>query len=193
MVDTKKSKFVRTVLKVGEDYVTARVNTQTGEVRPYTYKTAPALPKARPKADCADVEPFWCSAIGVDPEAVQSADFDSIKAIENPFFGMLDSYDTYEIRSGGIGQIVSGVGELSEDQLDDAICSLADNMPFIDDYFTGVSHLGTHNPLSKNVMFRLLRSLPEISSKTIHQATNYSISYCQRLATALRIFIKLTT
>jgi hypothetical protein len=118
---------------------------------------------------------------------------ESSKAIENPFFGMLDPYDVYEIRNGGVGRMVSADDELDEDGLDDAIATLADNMPFLDNYFFGIANLGESNPLSKNVMFHLLRSLPEISSNTIYQATSYSPNYCQRLATALRVFIKLTT
>lgn len=189
-----ESKYTRTVMRTeANDYVQARINMQTGEIKPYKYPVPSRPRKPVAKANTEGLEPFWLSAEVVEQAEPRSTTVESAKAVENPYFGMLDIYDVYEIRSGGIGQIVCASGELDEDQLDDAICSLADNLPYMDDYFTGVAQLGTHHPLSKNVMFYLLRSLPTISSKTIFQATSYTIGYCQRLATALRIFIKLTT
>lgn len=192
MKQRRESKYIRTVMKHEGQYVTARINKHTGEIKPYKYKEPPKPIKPRAKLDCTPSEPFWVGMVQ-DERPTRECEILSTKAVENPYFGMLDQYDIYAVRSGGVGQTVSGDHELTEDQMDDAITSLAEHMPFIDDYFTGVAHLDDANPLSKNVMFRLLRTLPEISSNTIYQATNYSERYCQRLATALRVFIKLTT
>jgi hypothetical protein len=175
------------------DYVTARINKETGEIRPFKYKTKKKPPVPTFKAVPTGLPPFWVGMPIAGTERMRTGSIESSKAIENPFFGMLDQYDVYEVRNGGVGNMVSADSELSEDELDDAITSLADNMPFLDNYFVGIANLGESNPLSKNVMFHLLRSLPEISSNTIYQATHYSPNYCQRLATALRVFIKLTT
>lgn len=188
-----ESKYVRTVMKVDEEYKPARINTLTGEIREFTYRQPPKLIKARPAASCGDAAPHWLGCVQDVVTPRKGLEIRSSKTVENPYFGLLNQYDMYTVRSGGIGQTVSACEELSEDQMDDAITSLADHMPIIDDYFSGVAHLDDANPLSKNVMFHLLRSLPEISSNTIYQATSYSERYCQRLATALRIFIKLTT
>lgn len=194
MTQRKPSKFIRTMMRLNDgSYVTARINKDTGEIKPFTYRTKPKPPVPAYKPLPLDYVPFWEGMPIAGTESMREGSIASSKAIENPFFGMLDEYDVYQIRSGGVGKIVSSEIELSEDELDDAIASLADNMPFLDNYFVGIANLGESNPLSKNVMFHLLRSLPEISSNTIYQATHYSPNYCQRLATALRVFIKLTT
>lgn len=188
------SKYIRTMMRTEQgEYVTARINKNTGEIRPYTYRTKAKPITAVGKAIQGAQEPFWMRMPIAGEDRPRAGSIESSKAIENPFFGMLDRYDIYSVRSGGIGKIVSADSELDEDGLDDAIASLADNLPFLDNYFEGIANLGDSNPLSKNVMFHLLRSLPEISSNTIYQATTYSANYCQRLATALRVFIKLTT
>jgi hypothetical protein len=194
MTERKPSKFVRTVMRTQDgQYVTARINKDTGEIKPFTYRTKPKPIVATFKERTEPYVPFWVGMPICGEDSKRQGSIDSSKAIENPFFGMFDLYDVYSVRNGGVGSIVSAGEELDEDAMDDAIVSLVHNMPFLDNYFEGIANLGESNPLSKNVMFRLLRSLPEISSNTIYQATNYSPNYCQRLATALRVFIKLTT
>ncbi len=192
----KESKYLRTQMYDGNGkIVPARINKHTGEVTPYNYRTPqPPCTLGGRKPDADSIEPFWLKFVGVERTTVgnhRTDSIDSSKSIVNPYYGMLDQYDMYENRSS-VGLMVAADEELNEDQMDDAIISLVDNLPYMDNIFTGVSHLGDHNALSKNVMFRLLRSLPEISSNTIYQNTTYSAVYCRRLAAALRVFIKLT-
>lgn len=190
--NTEPKCFYRTVC-VGGNYTHERVDLSTGEITLKRIKQN----AERPKHNGLDVEPFWvsCLAAGVNRPVRDSA-VDSSKSVENPYFGMLDNFAVYEMRSEDMTSAslaTSTHKELTEDELDNAVAALVAYMPFMENYFTGVSHLGNYNPLSKNVMFHLLRSLPEISSKTIYESTHYTLNYCQRLSAALRVFIKLTT
>lgn len=186
----KETKYIRTQMNTSNGIVPARINKETGEITPYSYRTA-ASDRVVVKSNGKDTEPFWMSFVGAEAKPWRTGEICSTKSVHNPYYGMLDKYDIYENRCG-IGIIVGALEEMDEDQIDDAITSLVDNLPFMDNIFTGIANLGDHNPLSKNVMFNLLRALPEISSNTIYQHTTYSERYCQRLATALRVFIKLT-
>lgn len=183
--------FCRTVYADGA-YVHERVDLSTGEITLKRIKKQ----ESKLKHNGADVDPFWLSHVVCEPVKVRTGTVESSKSVENPYFGMLDNFAVYEMRCEDMSSaslVVSTNKELNEDELDNAIAALVAYRPFMENYFTGISQLGNHNPLSKNVMFHLLRSLPEISSRTIYEATHYSLSYCQRLAAALRVFIKLTT
>lgn len=187
----KQECFYQTRLVDGV-YVHERVDLETGEITKKRMKAE----QRKLTGTIGTGKPYWEDDIPNVQHRQRKGSIDSLKSVENPFFGMLDNFAVYDVRGDDefVGTIVSSTTkELDEDELDNAIASLKAYMPHMDDYFTGVSQLGNNNPLSKNVMFHLLRTLPEISSNTIYQATNYSVSYCQRLATALRVFIKLTT
>ncbi len=189
---SKESKFVRTTITNANGTISrARINLNTGEITKFSGKQITLQLKAKPKAVLGDAVPFWVGMLSQENTEKPRRTINSSKSVENPYFGMLNDFDIYETK--GDSQIVCAEDELDEDGMDTQIAALRDNRPFMDNYFTCVSHLGPSNPLSKNVLFSLLKRLPEISSDTIHQSTSYSVGYCQRLATALRVFIKLTT
>ncbi len=188
----KLSKYVRTTITNPNGTISrARINLNTGEVTKFGGKQAMQI-KSRPKANAGDLEPFWMSSTFNQQVAEDvRPTVPTRKSIDNPYYGMLDDFAMYEMK--GDSRIVCSEEELDEDGLNNQIASLIDNMPFVDNYLTCVSQLGDKNILSKNVLFSLLKRLPEINSNTIYQSTNYSIGHCQRLAAALRVFIKLTT
>jgi hypothetical protein len=71
--------------------------------------------------------------------------------------------------------------------IDDAV----DCYSVIDDLITGVSMLsdGKENPMSKQLLFTLMRDLPVISTATVQEATGYSERHCQKLALYLRVLL----
>ncbi len=189
---SKESRFVRTTITNANGTISrARVNLNTGEVTKFNGKQRNTQSRATPKAGVGESIPFWEVMMNQENTEEPRRTINSSKSVDNPYFGMLNDFDIYETK--GDSQLVCAEDELDEDGMDTQIAALRDNRPFMDNYFTCVSHLGPSNPLSKNVLFSLLKRLPEISSDTIHQSTSYSVGYCQRLATALRVFIKLTT
>ena len=62
----------------------------------------------------------------------------------------------------------------------------------IDDSLTGFSRLdlgGNTRPVSKGLLFSMLRDLDEISTQTVRDYTKYSDSYCRKLASLMRIAV----
>lgn len=76
--------------------------------------------------------------------------------------------------------------------------SMKDDLPpyfvvNLDDILTGVSNLdlgGNTRPVSKRLLFNMLRDLDEISTQTIKGYTNYSESYCRKLAGLMRVTVQ---
>lgn len=64
-------------------------------------------------------------------------------------------------------------------------------MPKLDDIVTGVSMLcyGNNKPLSKNLLFSMLRDLDEINTNTVMEYTRYAKTTSSRLAQHLRVLV----
>ena len=53
--DVQGKKYIRTSLKLDDgNYVSARINTETGEIKPYTYAKKLKLFSAKPEQDAVD-------------------------------------------------------------------------------------------------------------------------------------------
>jgi len=160
--DIKQPKFIRTQMKVGNDYISARLNTETGEIKPYNYNKPKELPKATPKKSQEDgFIPLWVK----DAEAMKNIsiedEIDYIVAVLN---------DVYCIFS-----LFSGYNELIK------------LFPFIDDIVTGASFLGDNNQLSINKLFYILSNSEYIDGKFISKLCTMEIRQANRYAIACRI------
>lgn len=184
---TKKAppekKYVRTMMKLDDgNYVTARINLSTGEIKPYKYKSStPEQIMPRPKADVKpildytapgdllDYTPHWvdipppnrclATAKGVDKLPVMR------KSRKNPNKVYLEAFEN----------------------MTDAI----ECLPWLDDLIVGVANLdcGNSRPLKTGLLFGMLRDCEEINVETIFAYTGHSEKHCWRLAQYMRILV----
>ena len=190
-VDVAVKKYIRTSLKLDDgNYVAARINTETGEIKPYTYAKKPKLFSAKPEQDAVDrvieravdygakgnllgYEPLWLKesytqrdiaetkANGVKPPLR--------KSMANPNHTILAEFST-------------GTDDMQ------AACA---KYPWLEDILFGATHLDCDNtrPFSMKQFFFMLRDLDEINVETIYAYTNYSKSHCYKLAQHMRVLV----
>lgn len=186
-VDAPVKKFIRTTLKIDDgSYVSARINTKTGEIKPYNYAKKHKLFSAKPEQDALDrvidrivdhgakgnllgYEPMWLhdsythrdiaetKAEGVKPR--------SWKNMANPNRIILDEFLTVQ----------------------DA-CA---DYPWLEDILFGATHIdcGNTRPFSMKQFFFMLRNLDEINVETIYAFTTCGEKHCYRLAQHLRVLV----
>ena len=190
-VDVQGKKYIRTTLKLEDgNYVSARINTETGEIKPYSYAKKPKLSSAKPEQDAVDrvieravdygakgnllgYEPLWLKesytqrdiaetkANGVKPPLR--------KSMANPNHTILAEFST-------------GTDDMQ------AACA---KYPWLEDILFGATHLDCDNtrPFSMKQFFFMLRDLDEINVETIYAYTNYSKSHCYKLAQHMRVLV----
>ena len=186
VIDPSK-KYIRTTLKLDDGtYVPARINTETGEVKPYNYAKKSKLVSAKPKQDVRDrivdydakgnllgYEPLWLNeshtqrdiaetkAGGVKPPLR--------KSMANPNRTILAEFST-------------GINDMQ------AACA---KYPWLDDILFGVTHLdcGGTRPFSMKPFFYMLRDLDEINVETIYAYTTSGEKHCYRLAQFMRVLV----
>ena len=190
-VDVPVKKYIRTTLKIDDgNYVSARINTETGEVKPYTYAKKPKLFSAKPEQDAVDrvieravdygakgnllgYEPLWLhdSYIKRDIAEIKA---DGVKpplrkSMANPNHTILTEFST-------------GTDDMQ------AACA---KYPWLEDILFGATHLDCDNtrPFSMKQFFFMLRDLDEINVETIYAYTNYSKSHCYKLAQHMRVLV----
>jgi hypothetical protein len=68
-----------------------------------------------------------------------------------------------------------------------------DDYPFVDDVITGVANLdlgGNVRPVSRNLLYVLISTLPVIKTSAVMEATEKSNSYAKKLTALLRVACK---
>ena len=190
-VDVPVKKYIRTTLKLDDGtYVTARINTETGEIKPYNYAKKPKLFSAKPEQDAVDCvieravdhgakgnllgyEPSWLhdswtkrdiaetKADGVKPR--------SWKSMANPNRTILAEFST-------------GIDDMQ------AACA---KYPWLEDILFGATHLDCSNtrPFSMKQFFYMLRDLDEINVETLYACTTCGEKHCYRLAQFMRVLV----
>ena len=189
--DVQGKKYIRTTLKLDDGtYVSARINTETGEIKPYTYAKKPKLFSAKPEQDALDrvieravdrsakgnllgYEPLWLKESYTQRDIAETK-ADGVKpplrkSMANPNHTILAEFST-------------GIDDMQ------AACA---EYPWLEDILFGATHLdcGNTRPFSMKQFFFMLRDLDEINVETIYAYTNYSKSHCYKLAQHMRVLV----
>jgi hypothetical protein len=183
--------YLRTIMVDKNGHVVpARINTETGEIKPYSYKKRPKVPfiKATPKPDrnSPDTPVFWelplqslSSAEEVTPTTkAETAPLAKTKRTRNrpgktttnPYCGFTD-YDSFEacIRR-----------------------EHPEHAEAIENAFVGAAYLddgGKRHGHSTELLFKLLRDVPQLSTKAVENYTGYSENHCRKLYALMRVII----
>ena len=185
--DAPVKKYIRTTLKLDDGtYVSARINTETGEIKPYTYTKKPKLFSAKPEQDHLDrvtdrivdhdakgnllgYEPMWLHDSYTQRDIAETM-ADGVqpplrKSMANPNRAILDEFLTVQ----------------------DA-CA---DYPWFEDILFCATHLDSDNtrPFSMKQFFFMLRDLDEINVGTIYASTTHSKSHCYKLAQHMRVLV----
>ena len=182
VIDPDK-KYIRTTLKLDDGTcVTARINTETGEIKPYTYAKKSKLVITKPKQHVADrivdyyaegnllgYEPAWLNVSKTERDFAETK-VDGVKpplrkSMANPNRTILAEFLTMQ----------------------DACAEF----PWLEDILFGVTHLdyGSTRPLSMKQFFYMLRDLDEINVETIYAYTACGEKHCYRLAQHMRVLV----
>ena len=186
-VDAPVKTYLRTTLKLEDGtYTSARINTETGEIKPYTYAKKHKrviLESEQDPLDCVidrivdrgakgnllGYEPAWLhdsytqrdiaetKADGVKPR--------SWKSMANPNRTILAEFITVQ----------------------DACAEY----PWLEDILFGATHLdcGGTRPFGMKQFFYMLRDLDEINVSTIYAYTTCEEKHCYRLAQHMRVLV----
>ena len=186
-VDVPVKKYIRTTLKIDDgNYVSARINTETGEVKPYTYAKKPKLFSAKPEQDAVD---------RVIERAVDYGAKGNLLGYE-PLW-LHDSYtqrDIAETKADGVKPTLRKSMANPNHTILDEFLTVQDacaDYPWLEDILFGATHLdcGNTRPFSMKQFFFMLRDLDEINVETIYAYTNYSKSHCYKLAQHMRVLV----
>jgi hypothetical protein len=165
------SKFVRTIITNEDGTITpARLNTLTGEIKPFTHWKKLELDEKRKRIEIK-------GSINTDHERVPLWEL-----IPAPKYPTVDSIGRIPRKNKLNDNNVFLKEYMSLEQA-------KEDIPALDNLFEGVSKLdcGNSRPLHKGLLFSMLRDLDEINANTIQVYTGYSEKYCQRLAQYLRV------
>ena len=185
--DVPVKKYIRTTLKLDDGtYTPARINTETGEIKPYTYAKKPKLFSAKPEQDAVDrvieravdrgakgnllgYEPLWLKESYTQRDIAETK-ADGVKptlrkSMANPNHTILAEFLTVQ-----------------------DVCV---DYPWLEDILFGATHLdyGSTRPFSMKQFFFMLRDLDEINVETIYDYTTYSKTHCSRLAQHMRVLV----
>ena len=185
--DVPSKKYIRTTLKLEDGtYVSARINTETGEIKPYDYAKKPKRVILESEQDSIDrvidrildydakgnllgYEPMWLHDSWTQRDIAESkadgAKPRSWKSMANPNRTILAEFLTVQ----------------------DACVEL----PWLEDILVGATHLDSDNtrPFSMKQFFFMLRDLDEINVEAIYDYTTYSKSHCYKLAQHMRVLV----
>ena len=189
--DVPVKKYIRTTLKLEDGtYVSARINTETGEIKPYNYAKKPKLFSAKPEQDAVErvieravdrgakgnllgYEPMWLHDSWTKRDIAETK-ADGVKpplrkSTANPNRTILAEFST-------------GIGDMQ------AACA---EYPWLEDILFGATHLdcGNTRPFSMKQFFFMLRDLDEINVETIYACTTCGEKHCYRLAQHMRVLV----
>lgn len=172
----KERKYIRTTITNPNGTITtARINTVTGEIKPYKYSKGIDRIRAKPlnepvsidygaEGDLLDYVPYWV-------------------AMMPPITSITNGTDSSKIRKNKLNDC--NIYLKDYESLD---CASSD-IPVLDNIFTGVSLLdcGNSRPMNKALMFCMIRDLDNINTQSVKDYTGLSEAYCRRLAQYLRV------
>ena len=189
--DVQGKKYIRTTLKLEDGtYVSARINTETGEIKPYNYARKPKLFSAKPEQDAVErvieravdrgakgnllgYEPLWLKESYTQRDIAETK-ADGVKpplrkSMANPNHTILTEFST-------------GIDDMQ------AACA---EYPWLEDILFGATHLdcGNTRPFSMKQFFFMLRDLDEINVETIYACTTCGEKHCYRLAQHMRVLV----
>ena len=187
-VDVQNKKYIRTTLKLDDGTcVPARINTETGEIKPYNYAKKPkpkrvileseqdALDRVidrivdrGAKGNLLGYEPLWLNDSWIErdiAEAKGGVKPPLRKNKANPNHAILAEFYAME----------------------DACAEY----PWLEDILFGATHLdcGNTRPFSMKQFFYMLRDLDEINVETIYACTTCGEKHCYRLAQHMRVLV----
>ena len=188
-VDVQGKKYIRTTLKLDDGtYVPARINTETGEIKPYNYAKKPKHKRVileseqdsldrvidrivdrGAKGNLLGYEPLWLHDSWTQRDIAETK-ADGVKpplrkSMANPNRTILDEFLTVQ----------------------DACAEY----PWLEDILVGASHLdcGNTRPFSMKQFFYMLRDLDEINVETLYACTTCGEKHCYRLAQFMRVLV----
>ena len=186
-VDAQDKRYIRTTLKLDDgSYVSARIDKETGEIKPYKYAKTPKrvilesdqddldrvidrIVDRGAKGNLLGYEPLWMKE-SYNQRDIAETTADGVKPTlrknkANPNRNILEEFSTME----------------------DACAEY----PWLEDILFGATHLdyGNTRPLSMKQFFYMLRDLAEINVETIYACTDCGKSHCSRLALLMRVLV----
>lgn len=186
-VDAPVKKYIRTTLKLEDGtYVSARINTETGEIKPYNYAKKPKLFSAKPEQDAVE---------RVIERAVDHGAKGNLLGYEPSW--LHDSWTKRDIAE----TTADGVKPRSWKSLANPNCTIlaefltvqdaCADYPWLEDILVGATHLdcGNTRPFSMKQFFFMLRDLNEINVETIYAYTTCGEKHCYRLAQHTRVLV----
>ena len=185
--DVQGKKYIRTTLKLEDGtYVSARINTETGEIKPYNYAKKPELFSAKPEQDAVE---------RVIERAVDRGAKGNLLGYE-PLW-LHDSYtqrDIAETKADGVKPTLrKSMANPNRTILAEFITvqDACAEYPWLEDILFGATHLdcGNTRPFSMKQFFFMLRDLDEINVETIYACTTCVKTHCSRLAQHMRVLV----
>lgn len=185
--DVPSKKYIRTTLQLEDGtYTPARINTETGEIKPYNYAKKPKRVILESEQDPLDrvidrivdynakgnllgYEPLWLHDSPTQRDIAETK-ADGVKpplrkSMANPNRTILADFLTVQ----------------------DACAEY----PWLEDILVGATHLdcGSTRPFSMKQFFFMLRDLDEINVETIYAYTACGKTHCSRLAQHMRVLV----
>ena len=185
--DVPVKKYIRTMLKLDDGtYIPARINTETGEIKPYTYAKKPKLSSAKPEQDAVE---------RVIERAADRGAKGNLLGYEPAW--LHDSYtqrDIAETKADGVRPTLrKSMANPHRTILDDflTVQDACADYPWLEDILFGATHLdcGNTRPFSMKQFFFMLRDLDEINVETIYAYTTCGKTHCSRLAQHMRVLV----
>ena len=185
--DVQGKKYIRTTLKLDDGtYVSARINTETGEIKPYNYAKKPKRVILESEQDPLDRvidrivdHGAKGNLLGYEPMWLQES---------------RTQHDIAETKADGVKPILRKSMANPDRTILAEFLTVQDacaDCPWLDDILFCATHLdyGSTRPFSVKQFFFMLRDLDEINVETICAYTEYSKSHCSRLAQHMRVLV----
>ena len=185
--DVPVNKYIRTTLKLEDGtYTSARINTETGEIKPYNYAKNPKRVILESEQD------------SLDRVIDRIVDYDAKGNLlgYEPLW-LHDSYtqrDIAETKADGVKPPLRKSTANPNRTILAEFLTVQDacaDYPWLEDILFGATHLDSDNtrPFSMKQFFFMLRDLDEINVETIYDYTTYSKSHCYKLAQHMRVLV----
>ena len=186
-VDAPVKTYIRTTLKLEDGtYTSARINTKTGEIKPFKYAKNSNSFNAKPEQDVVE---------RVIERAVDRGAKGNLLGYEPAW--LHDSYtdrDIAETKADGVRPtlrktIANPHRTILADFL--TVQDACAEYPWLEDILFCATHLDCDNtrPFSMKQFFFMLRDLDEINVETVYDYTTYSKSHCYKLAQHVRVLV----
>lgn len=185
--DVPSKKYIRTTLKLDDGTcVPARINTETGEIKPYNYDKKPKRVILESEQDSLDL---------VIDRIVDRGAKGNLLGYEPGW--LRDSWtqrDIAETKTGGVKPTLrKSIANPNRTILSEflTVQDACAEYPWLEDILVGATHLdyGNTRPFSMKQFFFMLRDLDEINVETIYAYTTYGKTHCSRLAQHMRVLV----